>query len=81
LNELEEGGYEIAVQGQPLQVDAAKSGRPIDSVIRDGRPFEAMLDEEGSHGFDALAAGCGWASARGALGRLAAGLLLRIGSG
>lgn len=57
LKELSEGHYEISVDGTTIQVDAAKSGRTIYSIIEDGRQFEAMVDEQGSHGFDVLICG------------------------
>ncbi len=57
LKELSEGHYELSVDGQTIQVDAAKSGPTIYSIIEDGRQFEAMVEEKGAHGFDVLIAG------------------------
>ena len=57
LKELSEGHYEVSMDGATIQVDAVKSGRTIYSIIEDGRQFEAMVDEQGAHGFDVLIAG------------------------
>jgi len=57
LKELAEGQYEMSMDGATIHVDAAKSGRTIYSIIEDGRQFEAMVDEQGAHGFDVLIAG------------------------
>ena len=57
LREIGEGIYEISVDGVSVHVDAVKSGPTIYSIIEDGRQFEAMVDEKGSHGFDVLVAG------------------------
>jgi hypothetical protein len=57
LRELEEGVYEVTLGERTVQVDAAKSGPTIYSIIEDGKQFEAMVDERGAHGFDVLVAG------------------------
>lgn len=57
LQEVGEGLYEISLDGHTVHVDAVRSGRTIYSIIEDGRQFEAMVDEKGSHGFDVLIAG------------------------
>lgn len=57
LKELAEGQYELTLDGATIRVDAVKSGRTIYSIIEDGRQFEAMVDEQGAHGFDVLIAG------------------------
>lgn len=57
LKELSEGHYELSIEGQTIQVDAAASGPTIYSIIEDGRQFEAMVEEKGAHGFDVLIAG------------------------
>ena len=57
LREIGEGIYEISVDGVIVHVDAVKSGPTIYSIIEDGRQFEAMVDEKGTHGFDVLVAG------------------------
>lgn len=57
LLELDEGVYEITIDGETLRVDAAKSGRTIYSVIENGRQFEATVDPRGSRDFDVLVRG------------------------
>jgi biotin carboxyl carrier protein len=57
LREVEEGRYEVTIDGVTVHVDAVRSGPTIYSVIEDGRQFEAMVDERGAHGFDVLVAG------------------------
>lgn len=57
LRETGEGQYEITLDGQTVHVDAVKSGRTIYSIIEKGRQFEAMVDEQGEHGFDVLVSG------------------------
>jgi biotin carboxyl carrier protein len=57
LREVEEGRYEVTIDGATVHVDAVRSGPTIYSVIEDGRQFEAMVDERGAHGFDVLVAG------------------------
>jgi biotin carboxyl carrier protein len=57
LVEISEGLYEIAIDGETVRVDAVKSGRTIYSIIEEGRQFEAMVDEQGAHGFDVAVAG------------------------
>ena len=57
LRELEDGRYEITLDGETFEVDAVKSGPTIYSMIENGRQFEAMVDERGSHGFDVLLGG------------------------
>ena len=51
LRELDEGKYEIGIDGQTVQVDAVKSGLTIYSVIEDGRQFEVSVDEKGPRDF------------------------------
>ena len=57
LREIEDGRYEIELDGRVIQVDAAASGRMIYSIIEEGLQFEAMVDERGAHGFDVQVAG------------------------
>jgi biotin carboxyl carrier protein len=57
LRETGEGQYEVTIGDRAVHVDAVKSGRTIYSMIEDGRQFEAMVDEKGSHGFDVTIAG------------------------
>ena len=57
LRELEEGIYEVTLGDDVIHVDAARSSRTVYSIIEDGKQFEAMVDEKGSHGFDVTVAG------------------------
>ena len=57
LRELEEGRYDVTIDGVTVHVDAVKSGPTIYSIIEDGRQFEAMVDEKGAHGFEVLGGG------------------------
>lgn len=57
LKELGEGVFEVRLGDDVVHVDAAKSGRTIYSVIENGRQYEAMVDEQGAHGFAVLVAG------------------------
>ncbi len=57
LRELGEDVYELTLDGKTYQLDAAKSGRTIYSVIENGHQWEAMVDERGTTGFDVLIAG------------------------
>jgi biotin carboxyl carrier protein len=57
LTEIEDGRYQLQIDGQTIEVDVARSGRTIYSIIEDGHQFEAMVDEKGAHGFDVLVAG------------------------
>jgi biotin carboxyl carrier protein len=57
LREIGEGVYELTVDEKTTQLDAAKSGRTIYSVIENGHQWEAMVDERGTTGFDVLIAG------------------------
>ncbi|MEE9606572.1 MAG: biotin/lipoyl-containing protein [Myxococcota bacterium] len=54
LQEVEEGIYDITIDGETVRVDAAMTGRTIYSVIEEGRQFEVLVDERGAHGFDVL---------------------------
>jgi biotin carboxyl carrier protein len=49
--------YEVTIDGRTVQVDAAKSGKTIYSIIEDGKQFEVIVDEQGAHGFDVFVAG------------------------
>ncbi len=57
LQELDEGKYEIKIDGEVLHVDAVRSGRTIYSVIEDGRQYEVSVDEKGPREFDILTRG------------------------
>ena len=57
LRELEEGRYEVSLDGATVQVDAMKSGPTVYSIIEDGLQYEAMVDEKGAHGFDVTVSG------------------------
>ncbi len=57
LREIEEGRYDVTLDGATVHVDAVASGPTIYSIIEDGRQFEAMVDERGTHGFDVLVGG------------------------
>ena len=57
LRELDEGQYEIEIDGQVAHVDAVKSGRTIYSVIENGRQFEVSVDEKSAREFDILLRG------------------------
>jgi biotin carboxyl carrier protein len=57
LVEKSEDQYEVTIDGHAVQVDAAKSGRTIYSVIEDGKQFEVIVDESGAHGYDVLVGG------------------------
>jgi biotin carboxyl carrier protein len=57
LNEVEEGRYDVTIDGVTVHVDAVRSGPTIYSVIEDGKQFEVMVDEKGAHGFDVLVGG------------------------
>jgi biotin carboxyl carrier protein len=57
LTEIEDGRYQLQIDGQKIEVDVARSGRTIYSIIEDGHQFEAVVDEKGAHGFDVLVAG------------------------
>ena len=57
LTEIEDGRYQLQIDGQTIEVDVARSGRTIYSIIEDGHQFEAAVDEKGAHGFDVLVAG------------------------
>jgi len=49
--------YEVTIDGRTVQVDAAKSGKTIYSIIEDGKQFEVIVDDQGAHGFDVFVAG------------------------
>lgn len=57
LTELDEGQYEVEIDGVKVHVDAVKSGRTIYSVIEDGRQFEVSVDEIGARDFDIMLRG------------------------
>jgi len=57
LIELDEGQYEIQIDGKKVHVDAVRSGRTIYSVIEDGRQFEVAVDEKGPRGYDVFVHG------------------------
>ena len=57
LVEKSEHEYEVTIDGHTVQVDAAKSGKTIYSIIEDGKQFEVIVDESGAHGFDIVVAG------------------------
>jgi len=57
LRELDEGQFEIEIEGQTTRVDAVKSGRTIYSVIENGRQYEVSVDEKSSREFDILLRG------------------------
>jgi biotin carboxyl carrier protein len=57
LREIEDGRYDITLDGATAYVDAVRSGPTVYSVIEDGRQFEVMVDEKGAHGFDVLVGG------------------------
>lgn len=57
LVEVAEGEYEITLDGETFHVGASQSSRAIYSMLKEGRQFEAMVDEVGTHGFDVLIAG------------------------
>ena len=49
--------YDVTLDGRTVQVDAAKSGKTIYSIIEDGKQFEVIVDDQGAHGFDVFVAG------------------------
>jgi len=57
LTEVDDNHYQITIDGVTVHVDAAKSGKTIYSIIEDGKQFEVIIDESGSHGFDVLVGG------------------------
>jgi acetyl/propionyl-CoA carboxylase alpha subunit len=57
LREIEEGRYDITLDGAAAHVDAVRSGPTIYSIIEDGQQFEVMVDEKGAHGFDVMVGG------------------------
>ncbi len=57
LRELEEGVYEVTIGEETVHVDVVQSGPSTYSVIEDGKQFEVIVDERGTHGFDVLVAG------------------------
>jgi biotin carboxyl carrier protein len=57
LVEIGDNEYKITLDGRTVHVDAAQSGRTIYSIIEDGRQFEVIIDEQGTHGFDVLVGG------------------------
>ena len=57
LREVEEGRFDVTIEGKTVHVDAVRSSPSVDSVIEDGKQFEVVIDEKGSHGFDVLAGG------------------------
>ncbi len=57
LREVEEGRFDVTIAGETVHVDAVKSSPSVYSVIEDGKQFEVVIDEKGSHGFDVLAGG------------------------
>jgi biotin carboxyl carrier protein len=57
LRELDEGKYEIEIDGRTLSVDAVKSGRTIYSVIENDRQYEVSVDETSAREFDVLVRG------------------------
>ena len=57
LVEKSDREYEITIDGRTVQVDAAKSGKTIYSIIEDGKQFEVIVDDQGAHGFDVFVAG------------------------
>jgi len=57
LREIGESQYEVTIGDDSVHVDAVRSGRTLYSVIEDGQQFEAVVDENGAHGFDVLVGG------------------------
>jgi len=57
LREIEEGAYEVTLDGETLQVNVARGERSFYSIIQNGRQFEAMVDEKGAHGFEVTVGG------------------------
>ncbi|HJO22829.1 MAG: biotin/lipoyl-containing protein [Myxococcota bacterium] len=57
LREIGEGVYEVTLDGETFRVDAARNSRSVYSLIEAGRQFEAMVDEQGTHGFDVTVGG------------------------
>jgi biotin carboxyl carrier protein len=57
LVEKSDHHYEVTIDGRTVQVDAAKSGKTIYSIIEDGKQFEVIVDDQGAHGFDVFVAG------------------------
>jgi biotin carboxyl carrier protein len=57
LRELGENLYEVTMDGRTVQLDAARSGRTIWSILEGSRQFEVIIDETGAHGFDVLVGG------------------------
>jgi biotin carboxyl carrier protein len=57
LVEKSDHHYELTIDGRTVQVDAAKSGKTIYSIIEDGKQFEVIVDDQGAHGFDVFVAG------------------------
>ncbi len=57
LVEKSEHEYQVTIDDCTVQVDAAKSGKTIYSIIEDGKQFEVIVDESGPHGFDIVVAG------------------------
>jgi biotin carboxyl carrier protein len=57
LVERNENQFEVTIDGRTVEVDAARSGRTIYSILEDGRQFEVLIDESGAHGFDVLVGG------------------------
>lgn len=57
LIEVDEGQYEIEIDGRKVHVDAVRSGRAVYSVIEDGRQFEVSVDEKGPRDFDVFVRG------------------------
>jgi acetyl/propionyl-CoA carboxylase alpha subunit len=57
LTELDDNHFELTIDGETVHVDAARSGKMIYSIIEDGKQFEVIIDESGTHGFDVLVGG------------------------
>ncbi len=57
LREVEEGRFDVTIDGKTVHVDAVKSSPSVYTVIEDGKQFEVVIDEKGAHGFDVLAGG------------------------
>ncbi len=57
LLEVDEGKYEIRIEGRTLSVDAVRSGRTVYSVIENGRQYEVSVDEKSAREFDIFVRG------------------------
>ncbi len=57
LEELAENHFAVTIDGTTVDVDVARSGRMVYSIIENGRQFEVVVDEQGARGFDVLVGG------------------------